>query len=135
MQIPEKLVAICQMLSEKRATDITVFDSSKRENDIDYFVVATLSSSAHVKGVAEDFVKLFGEEINREGFNLSGWVALDFDDAIIHLFTKAERAKYGMDRLLADGGRQESFKKIQKEILAKQQKELLQQKSKKKSKN
>ena len=130
MKVNQKIVSICSLLDNKKASDIVVFDLTKRQNFVDYFIVCTLESSGHLRGVvdavmeeSEKFPLIFGDVVERDGYLLGGWVVLDFGDVFVHLFTKAERAKYSIDKFFADGGKSLSYKKLLATIKTQKQKE------------
>lgn len=133
MDIPQKVIDICNLLEEKKAENIVVFDTTKMHNVADYFIVATGSSSTHLNGIC-DYIEEKSSEIGlvepkREGFILSTWVVLDFDNILVHLFTNEEREKYSLQKLLSNGKNELSLKKIHS-ILDNERKkqELLEQK-------
>lgn len=127
MKYPSKVIDLCQFLEDKGAEDIYVCNIQGR-NVVDYIIVSTLHSTAHIQGVKdyilEECAKLplvYGE-IHVEGFNISSWVVLDVEDIFVHLFTKEEREKYNFDRLISDGGNMVSLKKMRQEILVEENK-------------
>lgn len=116
MDIPQKVIDICKMLEDKKAEDIIVCDTTKMHNVADYFVIATGGSSMHLNGIC-DYLEEKASEYDlptpkREGFILSTWVVLDFDNILVHLFTKEEREKYSLQKLLNDGKNEYSLKRI-----------------------
>ena len=129
VKVPQKVVSICSLLESKKATNIFVCDTTKKQNVVDYYVIATLESSGDIKSVSdfilEESVRMplvYGES-KMEGSSLSGWVVLDFDDVCAHLFTKEVRARYNFDRFVNEGGNLVPFKRIQQDLKIQKQKE------------
>mgnify|MGYP000083381162 CR=1 FL=1 len=82
-----------------RITDLTVL--------ADYFVIASGTSSTHVKSLAEEVEFQFKEKgvapIRTEGFNTQNWFILDYANVIVHVFSPDARDYYDLDHLWADG--------------------------------
>ena len=72
----------------------------------DYFVIASGTSDAHVRGIAESVIEKLGRRGHRthhvEGLNGGRWVLLDFVDFVIHLFHPETRSFYQLERLWDD---------------------------------
>jgi len=129
VKVPQKVVSICSLLDSKKATNIFVCDNSKKQNVVDYYVIATMDSCGDLKSIS-DFVleesirmPLVYGEASKEGSSLSGWVVLDFDDVCVHLFTKEVRARYNFDKFVNEGGNLVPFKRIQQDLKVQKQKE------------
>jgi ribosome-associated protein len=72
----------------------------------DYFVIASGTSDAHVRGIAESVIEKLGRRGHRthhvEGLTGGRWVLLDFVDFVIHLFHPETRSFYQLERLWDD---------------------------------
>ena len=72
----------------------------------DYFVIASGTSDAHVRGIAESVMEKMGRRGFRthhvEGVVGGRWVLLDFVDFVVHLFHPETRAFYQLERLWND---------------------------------
>lgn len=127
MKIPEYVLKICGFLQDKKAEDITIVDSVKMPNVTSYNIIATATSTTHTKALADyvevEMLKLNEIDlINREGFNLSEWIILDFGEVFVHIFTKEKREYFNLEKLFNEGNNIKSFEKIKK-VLVKQEKE------------
>jgi ribosome-associated protein len=122
---PEKVVEICNFLNEKKASDIVVCDVSKKKDFVKYFIVATFDSTSHIRETVDFLMEnTMGGDFSfwqREGFNMSEWVVLDYYDVFVHLFTKNERNHYSFDKLMSGEASTQSYKRILSDI-QKQQK-------------
>ena len=100
MELVERIIKI---LDEKKAMDIKKLDVKEDSTIADYFVVATGTSSTHVKALADNVEETLKKENiypNKiEGYNTSSWILMDYSDVIIHLFTEKERENYNLEEL------------------------------------
>ena len=137
MKVTEKVVNICLFLDEKKAQDIVVCDTTKMKNAVNYYIIATADSIAHVRGVA-DYVEEKAKENDllkdyfREGYEQSEWVVFDFDDVFLHIFTKDARERYSLQKMLNEGGNVFTLKRILNEMKKKEEKEVKKASSKSK---
>jgi ribosome-associated protein len=94
---------IVDELSERQAEDITVVDISKVAGFADRFVIGTVLSERQMNAVIDALdERLRGQDVRlrrREGDSDAGWVLLDFNDVIVHLFGPEERAFYNLEGL------------------------------------
>lgn len=98
---------LADLLSERQAADIVLMDISKVSTFTDYFVIATIGSKRQMNAVIDALdLDLRAEEIRprrTEGAADSGWVLMDFGDAIVHLFSPEDRDYYALESLWAKG--------------------------------
>ena len=90
-------------LSERQAGDIAVIDVSKISGFADRFVLGTVNSERQMNAVIDALDERLGKQgvhvRRREGEPDSGWVLLDFNDVIVHLFGPEERSFYNLEGL------------------------------------
>ncbi len=98
---------IVQELSDRKAQKIEVIDVTEVSQLADYFVVASGTSSTHVKALAdavEEKVDVEGTlSHHREGYSSASWILLDYKDVVTHIFYGETRDFYNLERLWADG--------------------------------
>jgi ribosome-associated protein len=129
MKFPNKVVDICKLLDANKAQDIVVCDVTKLQNSIDYFIIATATSSAHIRGIVEN-ISLFTlvnhselGEMTREGFGMnSTWVVLAFGEVFVHLFIREERNRYNLEKLWNNGRNVTTFKRLISQINSEEKK-------------
>lgn len=96
-----------KILSSKKALNLKVIGIKDISVLADYFVIATGTSSTHVKSLADEVeFKLKQVEVaptHTEGFRSNSWVLLDYGCVIVHVFTTDSRDFYDLDRLWQDG--------------------------------
>jgi ribosome-associated protein len=82
-------------------------DISKVSTFTDTFVIATADNPRQLSALIESLdTDLRGDGIRpmkKEGTPDSGWVLIDFGDAIVHLFSREQRAYYKLEELWAQG--------------------------------
>jgi ribosome-associated protein len=102
--LPEA-VEMGKLLSEAHGGEVTVMDMRALNFWTDFFVIATVTSGAHLSGM-ERHVKDFAGE---RGFNVlhrsrrpesdDEWCLLDLGGIVVHLMTAKTRAFYELERL------------------------------------
>ncbi|HPZ15079.1 MAG TPA: ribosome silencing factor [Sphaerochaeta sp.] len=99
-----KAEAIGRFLEEHRCSDVSIVDLRPDCSWTDCFVIATVSSSAHLRGVAH---QIWGE-LNTLGLEVAnrhkkpegeGWELIDCGDIIIHLMSSEMREFYSLEKL------------------------------------
>lgn len=102
-EIAEK---IKEILEEKLAANVQVLEVGKRTSVADHFVICSATSTTQVKALADEVEAKLTEcgvaPTRIDGGNGGDWVALDFNTVIVHVFTKAAREFYKLDKLWSD---------------------------------
>ena len=106
METLEILKIAANALNDKKAINIKAIKIGDLTVLTDYFLLATATSSTHVRSLAEE-VEFKLEEggirpLRVEGKS-TGWILLDFGTVIVHVFTRDSREFYGLDQMWADG--------------------------------
>lgn len=113
---PEKLTGTAEELAsriytyldDKKAEKILLLNLEKVNPYFQYFLIATASSQVHLRSLAKEILKNFGQFMPRGigGFRpedlTSGWVIVDFVDVVVHLFLDEQRQFYKLERLWGD---------------------------------
>ena len=90
-------------LDAKQATDIRVFDVRGVSSVTDFTVVATGTSSPHLKALVSETrrrMKELGVACYRmSGEPDSGWVVADYINAVVHVFSSEARAYYAIEKI------------------------------------
>ncbi|MEZ4586999.1 MAG: ribosome silencing factor [Gemmatimonadales bacterium] len=94
---------------DRKAQEIVTLDLRELSDATDYFVVASGTSDAHVRGIADLVLERLAEIGYRahhvEGLPGGRWVLLDFVDFVVHLFHPETRRFYQLERLWSDAPR------------------------------
>lgn len=95
------------LLDDKKAQNINVIKIEEISSLADYFVIATGTSSTHVKSLSDAVeMKLKEQGIllsGIEGYRSNSWILLDYLSVVVHVFTTEGRDFYDLDRLWRDG--------------------------------
>ncbi|KAA3638413.1 MAG: ribosome silencing factor [Armatimonadetes bacterium] len=101
--------AAAQAISDKKGEDVMLLDLSHLLVVTDVFLIASGTSTRHVKTLVEDAEVVLRElgrkPIRREGMDHGEWVLLDYGDVVLHVFDKETREYYDLERLWADAPR------------------------------
>jgi ribosome-associated protein len=96
----------CRALEDKKAEDLRVMDVSEQSSITDFLVLATGTSSPHLRALRIEVEKaldsasapIVGMEIPQD----SGWMVIDAFDVMVHLFTTDQRERYALENLWKD---------------------------------
>lgn len=96
-----------EAMKDKKAEDVRVIDISKVTVIADYFIIAngdnTNQVQAIVDNVQEQLHKAGYTNPRVEGYHSASWILLDYNDVIIHVFSKEDRLFYNLERIWRDG--------------------------------
>lgn len=105
----EKLIeTIVGAIQDKKGKDIVSLDLSGFDGAIcSHFVVCNADSAMQVvaiaDGIEETVEQKLGEKVWRvEGKQTGLWVAMDYMDVVVHIFTTELRSFYKLEELWAD---------------------------------
>lgn len=92
-------------LNNKKARQLKVLKIDELTTLADFFVIATATSSTHVRALADEVEEKLKESVvephHIEGKS-TGWIALDYKTVIVHIFTPNEREFYNLDSMWSD---------------------------------
>jgi ribosome-associated protein len=90
-------------LDDLKAKDITVIDVRNKTSVTDWVVIATGSSSRHVKSLANSVVTSMKDAgrpvLGVEGEDDGEWVLVDLGDVIVHVMQQQVREFYDLESL------------------------------------
>lgn len=102
----EVLKTAAKVLDDKKAMNLTAIKITEVTVIGDYFLLATATSSTHVRALAETveekLEKLDVRPSHIEG-RATGWVLLDYGNVIIHIMDAKTRDFYGLEHTWNDG--------------------------------
>ncbi|VAX06725.1 Ribosomal silencing factor RsfA [hydrothermal vent metagenome] len=103
MQVEELRDLVVQTLEDMKAKDITVIDVQGKTSITDIMVIASGTSSRHVKSIAETVafqVKSAGETpLGSEGVAEGEWALLDLNGVVLHVMLPKVRDFYQLEGL------------------------------------
>jgi ribosome-associated protein len=94
---------VIEALDDLKAVNTVSLDVTDLTDVMDYMVVASGTSSRHVKSLADNVCmeakKQGMRPIGVEGQDAGEWVLVDFGDVVVHLMLPATRDFYDLERL------------------------------------
>ncbi|AOX61450.1 ribosome silencing factor RsfS [Stenotrophomonas sp. HMSC10F06] len=114
VQLPNPAPSVMQLLEcvrgateELKAKDLVEIDVIGRSSVADYMVIASGTSSRHVKSIADEVVKFAKKlgvmPLGVEGEREAEWVLVDLGDVIVHVMLPRVREFYALERLWTVG--------------------------------
>ena len=96
---------IVKALDDKKANDISIIKIDELTVVADYFIIATANSNTHIKSLADE-VEYQLEEAGYKPEHIegraTGWVLLEYQGVVVHLFMEDTRNYYNLERLWDD---------------------------------
>lgn len=90
-------------LEDMKALDIKVIDVRGKTSITDFMIIATGTSTRHVKAVGDSVIihaKQAGRPpIGTEGERSLDWMLVDLDDVIVHVMLAEARGFYNLEKL------------------------------------
>ena len=104
----EKAKNIAKILDKKKAIDIIGIETKELTVMSDYFIIASGTSNTHVRALADevdDEMKKLDVEVDHIEGRATGWILLDYNDVLVHVFQPESRQYYNIERLWNDAAR------------------------------
>ncbi len=102
----EMLDIVVKAVSDKKGSDIVVYDFANFNPFIDKVVIATATNARQVYAISQNVVgdlRLNGFDIKSvNGTKDSSWILVDAFDVVVHIFLETERDLYKLDELYQD---------------------------------
>ncbi len=90
-------------LEEIKAQDITTIDVRGKTSITDFMLIASGTSSRHVKSLIDNVLEKVKEQgvrpIGTEGMDTGEWALLDLGDIVVHVMLPTARQFYDLERL------------------------------------
>ena len=100
-------ILTAKAISSKKGLNIKLIEIGDISSLADYMVIATGTSSTHVKAIADEVEYQLDEAgisvSHIEGYRSNSWILLDYVDVIVHIFSDEAREFYDLERLWQDG--------------------------------
>jgi ribosome-associated protein len=101
----ESAIKLGELVAEHKGGNVMVLDITGKNSWADYFVIATVTSSAHSRGLQKHIYESLGDlslEIRptkRKMPDGDDWTLIDLGDVVVHLMTETARGFYDLERL------------------------------------
>jgi len=94
-------------VEELKAKDVVEIDVRGKSSVCDFMVVASGTSTRHVKSIADEVVK-FAKQLDVQPLGVEGereaeWVLVDLGDVVVHVMLPRVREFYALERLWTVG--------------------------------
>ncbi len=103
----EQSILTAKAISSKKGLNIKLIEIGDISSLADYMVIATGTSSTHVKAIADEVEYQLDEAgisvSHIEGYRSNSWILLDYVDVIVHIFSDEAREFYDLESLWQDG--------------------------------
>ena len=90
-------------LEEIKAQDITTIDVRGKTSITDFMLIASGTSSRHVKSLVDNVLEKAKEQgvrpLGSEGLDSGEWALLDLGDIVVHVMLPTAREFYDLERL------------------------------------
>jgi ribosome-associated protein len=100
-----KALIMANAASDKKGIDIVTIKMRKISGICDYFVIASGTSTTHVRAISDNIVKQLREKganpRHVEGEREASWILVDFGDVVGHIFLEKTRKFYDLEKLWA----------------------------------
>ncbi len=95
--------AIARFLDDNKAKDIVILNVSNVCSLSDYFIIATGSSTPHIRALTENLRKKLKDVFKRlplgeESERMSKWNLLDYGEVVVHIMTQEQRDIYKIEK-------------------------------------
>ena len=105
----DKALEIAKLMEDGKGQDVRVIDVTGLNSWTDYFVIVTVTSSAHWQGLyrqVKDYIAENGMEIHptpRKTPQGDDWNLIDLGSVVVHLMSADARAFYDLEKLWHSG--------------------------------
>jgi ribosome-associated protein len=101
-----KALAAVEAALEKKAYDLRVMQVDHLSSIADYFLIATGRSDVQVQAIARGIEERMDREgarpLSVDGVKHGHWIALDYNDVVIHVFFEPAREFYRLENNWGD---------------------------------
>jgi len=100
----DKAIAIKEFIEDHKGIDTTLIDISDNCSWADVFIISTMSSLGHLRGVARELWGYLADnnvEVYQRHKTIGedGWELIDLGDIVIHLMSEEMREFYSLEKL------------------------------------
>ncbi|AXK71554.1 ribosome silencing factor [Lysobacter sp. TY2-98] len=106
--VDDLLKTVRDAVEELKARDVVEIDVRGKSSVTDFMVIASGTSTRHVKSIADEVVKFSKQRLDVmplgvEGEREAEWVLVDLGDVIVHVMLPRVREFYALERLWTVG--------------------------------
>jgi ribosome-associated protein len=98
---------IVDTLEDRKGENIVMLDLRQLSPIADYFVIATADNERQLRALVRNLDQAMADTYDMkarhiEGSPESGWILIDYNWVIVHLFSRAQREFYHLEKLWDD---------------------------------
>jgi ribosome-associated protein len=109
--VPEPLEyarIIVDVISDMKGEDIILMDLREITLITDFFVICTADNERQLKAIVDKVTETLEDQHaipvwRVEGRDSKGWVLLDYEDVVVHIFSEEQREYYDLESLWHNG--------------------------------
>lgn len=94
-------------MDDKKADNIKILDISEITPIADFFIICSGSNPSQMDAIIDNVTETLGragyDARKSEGARNSGWILMDYNDIVVHVFSKEDRMFYDLERIWRDG--------------------------------
>lgn len=106
METTDKMRAVAAWLDDKQAQNIVALDVSGICGIAEGLVICSAKSVRHAQALADHMLKAAKdngvEYLGMEGYKGGGWVLIDLNDVLVHIFKEETRQFYNLEGLWSE---------------------------------
>src|SRR5699024_5267730 len=105
MENKELVKIVAEACDNKNAENIVILDMDQVSLVADYFVICHGNNSRQIQAIAKevkDTLNEHGISSEIEGLNDSGWIIVEANGLLCHIFHRDDRLYYNLERLWGD---------------------------------
>ncbi|MDO7253701.1 ribosome silencing factor [Helicobacter cappadocius] len=110
--LPKRTKIITELLDQKKAENIDVFNLEGKDYIVDCVIIATAMAGKHsyaLLDMLKSELKALGEVFYSTDEESEDWIIADLGDIMIHIFTENHRKKFNLEEFLTKIKKQESI--------------------------
>ena len=109
IRVPKEIEVVVESMLEKKAEEVSILDVRDLTSFTDYFVLCNGESEPQLRTISKNIEEKMKEAGLRphhlEGKSENGWILMDYDDFVVHIFSPDKRSFYDLEGLWADAPR------------------------------